>query len=320
MYRKKILARARGRGISPPAFVALRWPVLWKGRPAGTPEELARLRRGRCVGVCGRNRRKDDCGMENTSRPRGFSGNTLKLSAIAAMFIDHVAWAFVPTESPLALVMHLIGRTTAPIMCFFVAEGYYHTHDLRRYMLRLGGFALLSYVPFLVFEAGGMPGVGNLLQLNVLFTLLLGLCALWVEDHVENGLLRGAALVGLCILSMTADWFCFGIFFVLSFGRNRGDFKRQALWFSLSSLGAMLFLSVPYWEVVRRYGVGNIRWGAFWWAYLCTVGMQAGTLLALPLLKRYNGERGGGPASKWLFYVFYPAHLLVLGILQAILK
>ena len=42
MYRKKILARARGRGISPPAFVALRWPVLWKGRPAGTPEELAR--------------------------------------------------------------------------------------------------------------------------------------------------------------------------------------------------------------------------------------------------------------------------------------
>ena len=139
--------------------------------------------------------------MENTSRPRGFSGNTLKLIAIAAMFIDHVAWAFVPTESPLALVMHLIGRTTAPIMCFFVAEGYYHTHDLRRYMLRLGGFALLSYVPFLVFEAGGMPGVGNLLQLNVLFTLLLGLCALWVEDHVENGLLRGAALVGLCILS-----------------------------------------------------------------------------------------------------------------------
>ena len=165
-----------------------------------------------------------------------------------------------------------------------------------------------------------MPRAQDFLKLNVLFTLLLGLCALWVEDNVQNALLRGAALVGLCLLSMTADWFCFGIFFVLSFGRNRGNFKRQALWFTLSSLAAILFLSTPYLEAISLYGAENIRWEAFWRGYFCTVGIQAGTLLALPLLKLYNGQRGGGRYGKWLFYVFYPAHLLVLGILQVILK
>lgn len=258
--------------------------------------------------------------MEETIRPRGLTGSALKLFAITAMLIDHIAWAFVPTDTPLALVMHLIGRTTAPIMCFFVVEGYYHTHDLRRYLLRMLTFALISYFPFIFFEAGGIPQPKHFLQLNVLFTLFLGLCALWVQDNIKNPFPRIAATVGLCILSLSADWFCFGIFFILSFGRNRGNFGRQALWFTLSSLSAMLFLSMPYVDVLVQYGAENIRWNLFAWDYLCMVGMQAGTFLALPLLRLYNGERGGGRYGKWLFYVFYPAHLLVLGILQAILK
>ena len=64
--------------------------------------------------------------------------NQIKLLAILAMTIDHIAWLVFPgySKPPLALLMHLIGRMTCPIMCFFIAEGYYHTRDLNRYTLR----------------------------------------------------------------------------------------------------------------------------------------------------------------------------------------
>ena len=68
----------------------------------------------------------------------------LKLLAVAAMLIDHLAWAFVPLDTPLAQGMHTVGRLTAPIMAYFLAEGYVHTRSFRRYALRLGVFALLS--------------------------------------------------------------------------------------------------------------------------------------------------------------------------------
>ncbi|MGE5578647.1 MAG: TraX family protein [Bacillota bacterium] len=68
------------------------------------------------------------------------------------MVVDHVAAAFVPTSSALGQVMHAIGRLTAPIMMYFVAEGYHHTKDVRKYALRLGVFALISHFPYRFFQ------------------------------------------------------------------------------------------------------------------------------------------------------------------------
>ena len=67
---------------------------------------------------------------------KGLSGNALKVIAIVAMTIDHLAWLGIETyeqaETPLQIGLHCIGRLTAPMMIFFVAEGYHHTHDFRR--------------------------------------------------------------------------------------------------------------------------------------------------------------------------------------------
>lgn len=210
--------------------------------------------------------------------------NTIKTIAIVAMLIDHIAWGFVSANSLLGIAMHLVGRTTAPIMCYFIAEGYFHTHDVKRYALRLGLFAVLSQISYILFERGSW------IQLNVIFGLLLGLCALLVWKEVD--LLRITVVVVVCFLAfLFSDWGAFAVLWVLAFGINHGNFKKQCLWFSVISL-----FVYPFYGQLFQFGV----------------------FLALPLLALYNGQRGGGKYSKWGFYIFYPAHLLVLGLLRLI--
>ena len=68
------------------------------------------------------------------ARKAVLSGNALKLIAIAAMTVDHLTWVIFPGYQTNVgiLLLHSIGRLTAPIMCFFIAEGYYYTHDRKR--------------------------------------------------------------------------------------------------------------------------------------------------------------------------------------------
>ena len=107
--------------------------------------------------------------------------NQLKYIVIAAMFIDHIAWAFVPTASLLGQVMHFFGRLTGPTMAYFIAEGYRYTRNVKKYAVRLGIFTLLSWIPFVYFEYGTLPVVvrnGTIIafypRFGVLYTLLLG--------------------------------------------------------------------------------------------------------------------------------------------------
>lgn len=84
--------------------------------------------------------------MTNT---KGFlNRNQLKYLVIAAMLIDHIAWAFVPTASLLGQVMHIIGRLTGPTMAYMLAEGYHYTRNVKKYAMRLGIFAVISWLPF----------------------------------------------------------------------------------------------------------------------------------------------------------------------------
>ena len=88
---------------------------------------------------------------ENTSTSKlSLNSNALKVIAIIAMTIDHFTDIFYPgfPSLPLPLALHFIGRLTAPIMCFFVCEGYYYTRDAIKYMKRLGLFAVISHFAY----------------------------------------------------------------------------------------------------------------------------------------------------------------------------
>lgn len=244
--------------------------------------------------------------VEEKTKLKGLSATTIKFIAIAAMLIDHVAWAFVPTYSVLGQVMHVIGRITASIMCFFIAEGYYYTRDAKKYVLRLAIFALISHVPFIFFETGRISVWGNT---GVIYTLCLSLIALIAYDKIKSKFLKYLSILGLSILALFGDWMCLTIFMVLNFWRHRGDFKKQVIGHCLITL---IFVGIMCWSY---YIVGYpIIYGFF----------QGGMILALPILYLYNGKKGEFAEkhkefSRWVFYVFYPLHLIILGLLKVIL-
>ena len=234
--------------------------------------------------------------MEMVAKQGRLGANALKFIAIIAMLIDHIAWAFVPFASPLGQIMHIIGRITAPTMCFFIAEGYFHTRDVKKYALRLGIFAVLSHCPFILFEFG-KPFV-NQFYTSVIYSLFMGLMALWAWDRISNPFLKIGAILLCCILAMPGDWACFAVIYVLIFGANRGNFKKQAIAFSIASFSMVLLATAmsgnPYSQL-----------------------FQLGVFLSLPLIALYNGQKGkGGKFAKWAFYIFYPLHLLIIGLIE----
>ena len=97
---------------------------------------------------------------QSVLHPRGLCGNELKLLAILAMTVDHIAWSLFPGYSmhPLALLMHAIGRLTCPIMCYFIAEGYHYTRSFQKYALRLLLLAIVSHFAYQFFSFGGHVG------------------------------------------------------------------------------------------------------------------------------------------------------------------
>jgi hypothetical protein len=236
------------------------------------------------------------------TRTFNITANGLKWIAIVAMVIDHVAWkAALPV--PALFVMHLFGRMTMPIMCFLIAEGFRHTGSRKRYALRLLAFGLVAQPAFNYYWSGdpfAMEfGLGAEMG-NVLFGLLFGLCALWAVKSAISVPAKIALLV-LCLAGASmCDWSVFGVLWILAFGLNSGSFRRQAMWYSVVSAIT----------VATIIALGGNAFSL----------MNFGVFLVLPLLSIYNGKKSGAstPAwltNKWLFYAFYPAHLLLIGFL-----
>ena len=207
------------------------------------------------------------------------TGFQLKLLAMLAMTADHIGAVFFP-EIPL---LRWIGRLAMPVLCFFIGEGLRHTRSPRRYLLRLTGFALLSELPFDLAFYGGIEWGHQ----NVYFTLALGLLALWAIQSrgMEGWLLALTAALAAELLG--CDYGMYGVLLILLLDRFHRARSEQ--------LAAAALLNLVFF------------------------GLQTQTLslIALPLLWLYNGKRGRD--DRRLFYLYYPAHLCVLGILRFVL-
>lgn len=238
---------------------------------------------------------------------KGLSAYQLKVIAIVAMTFDHIAWMWVPTASLLGQCMHIIGRITAPVMCYLLVEGYIHTHDIRRYTIRLGLFAVVSAFPFYFFERCAGMAVGCLPSFGMIYTLFLALLVLRVYDSqkMQWGKKRAVIFI-LFVLSFMGDWAGLGIAWPLIMYVHREDKKAQlkllayttAMFAALLALnGAMSDISAPYSSL-----------------------FQFGMLLAVPIVGAYNGTLGGKKGGKWFFYVYYPAHMLIIALSKLLIN
>ncbi len=227
--------------------------------------------------------------------------NGIKYLAIVAMLIDHIAWVFVPTESFLGQGMHFVGRLTGPIMAYLLYEGYHYTKDRKKYAMRLGIFALISWIPFSLFEMGRIaPCFG------VIYTLFLAFLTLWMWDQATFSKWVKVLLVILfCALSCFGDWPVIDIIIPFYFLLNEGDPKRQ--WRIFVIILAMLAILCELGAILSGHPIEQL--------------FQFGGLMVPLVLKHlYNGQPGSKSAfHKWFFYVFYPLHLIIIVVLRSFL-
>jgi hypothetical protein len=216
--------------------------------------------------------------MNFVGKERALSGSALKLVAMAAMVIDHVALIFFcnnPEHSTTYELMRTIGRISYPVFAFLVVEGYLHTHDFGRYAKRLLYFAIVSEIPWQLINHDGSH--------NVLFTLLAGLFVLYMIEHWHTtniNISLFAIITGVLLIYIHTDYDWRGLLLILIFYL----FKKDPLFQTVFGILVMSF-----------YGF-------------------TGALLAFMVINAYNGHRGfiQGDLGKHLVYLFYPCHLLLL--------
>ena len=193
----------------------------------------------------------------------GLSLNHLKAVAVAAMVIDHIAFAFVPDGTLLAILLHSIGKITGPTMFFAAVEGCHHTRNLNRYLLRLAVFALVSWFPFLYFHFGGDLAAIQLMRPNVIYTIFLGVLAVRIRRSPRLcSAWKVLLILLLFILSVPADWGYTGVVIILVFDYYYGSWKHQAFAYCMVvmlDMGVLSLLIHPFFGLFYDH-VFQIDW------------------------------------------------------------
>jgi hypothetical protein len=232
------------------------------------------------------------------------NSNHLKLIAIIAMTIDHAADLLFPgfESTPLSIVMHLIGRVTAPIMWFFICEGFFYTKNLKKYLLRMFIFAVISHFAYcFAFGINYIPLADDIFnQTSIIWPLFWSIVTLWIVNHSKiKEWIQWILVILICIITFPSDWSCIPVMAIAFMYSNRGNVNKQTL--------GMMFWVIIY-ALVSFFFVNKVY-----------ALIQLGVILVYPLLKMYNGEKGKSKWMKWLFYFYYPAHLILVGILRIII-
>ena len=232
----------------------------------------------------------------------GLNGNQLKLIAVVSMLCDHaairlLAYGLIPAlyavgEDALAerwnqvfWILRSAGRMAFPIYVFLLTEGFCHTRNRRRYALRLGVFALISEIPFDLLVYGK---IWDTHSQNVFFTLFIGLMVMWGFQAVENQerfakfkkVIFDAGILAAGILAaefLNTDYAGIGVACIVLLYVFR---KKKSYQLLAGCIGFSWELTAP---------------------------------LAFIPIAFYNGKRG--LSLKYFFYIFYPAHLLILYII-----
>lgn len=206
---------------------------------------------------------------------------TLKIIAIITMFLDHYYRIIGGPEW-----LSILGRLAFPIFAFSISEGYSHTKNVNKYLMRLLNFAVIIQLPnFLGFQE---------YPLNIFFTLALGLFCLEILDNNKiNIVVRYIVVLYLCFLAEKTglDYGAYGVILIILFNKLRNN--------KLYIFIAFLALNL----VILK--IGNLS------------EIQIYSIFSLIPIFLYNGKKGYG--MKYFFYLFYPLHFIFLYFLNELL-
>lgn len=227
------------------------------------------------------------------------------------MFLNHFSDIFLKHDSFLPIFVTDIGYFTAITMCYFLVEGYEYTHSKKKYAQRLLLFAFISEIPFLLaFSIGTYIKYRNL---DIFFTLFLCFMIILIIDKVTNKPLKVLAVILLTLFSLACDWPILAPIFTLLFIWAKGSAKKLKIAYCIAALLFGLFNFIP--SLLHQIPLGkNILYTFFY---------ISGILLSgICIIYFYNGKRSEKyqTFSKWFFYLFYPIHLLIFGIVRIIIE
>lgn len=243
----------------------------------------------------------------NSRRIQSMTGFSLKITACAAMFGDHLAKAFHLTGLPLWLLSHLAGRIAFPLFCFLLAEGYFCTSNVRKYTLRV---LLLGVISEPVFDRAlhgtfFFPGAQN-----TCFTLALGLILFSLLDRIRESChgdyRKNSALQAVFIL-----------IFALAASLLRTDYGALGI----GALAAFYLGRAHECGTKKHRPFPTIEWSFFSYLAACMIlnldgFSEPAAFLSVPVILMYNGRQGfHSRAVRNAFYLFYPLHLALLVLL-----
>ena len=232
------------------------------------------------------------------------SAFVLKIIALISMTCDHFSYVIYKRFT----YLNYIGRIAFPIFAFQISEGYSHTKNLKNYFLRLFIFAIISQVPFSLFKST----VSSEFSLNIFFTLFLGLFAITIYEmfnkldyksravHILNILFGIICAIAIALIAEVSrcDYGYYGVAIIFIFH----IFKNKKL---LMNIGFILCTFLFY--------LKNLIYSSYFETYLLIILY---TCLSLVFINLYNNKKGKD--IKYVLYLFYPIHLLLLYALSFI--
>lgn len=247
--------------------------------------------------------------MNNISNEHTFNANTLKIIAIIAMTMDHFALDNIATNTVTYQLFRIAGRLTIAIMCYMVAEGYNHTKNIKKYLARMFVFALVSHIPYVFFHTGKVSLFfgENQIQTSVMWSLFLGLLALYIlgNNKIKKPL-KIMLVIFAFLLSMPGDWSIFAVLWIIGFGVFYKNRKKQMIFYGIIAMFIALSSTI----------IWSINGISHWYKEI----YQFGLLLAIPILLKYNGKLLKYKNMKWIFYAYYPLHMIILKIISIAIK
>lgn len=204
----------------------------------------------------------------------------LKLFAIIFMLIDHIGVVFFPQN----LILRIIGRLAFPIFAFQLGIGYAHTKNKVKHILTLLLFALISQIPFYMMCSIHNSGV----NLNILFTFLFALLIIYSNENIKQYIIK---------IPLIAILFLIAFYIKTDYG----------------ICGILLTILLYYFS---NYKILIIPILFFTMTLLCYMNqsspIQLFSILSSVFILTYNGKKG--VHVKWLFYIFYPLHMILLAL------